>query len=487
LLAITESGSFCVCVAQLNFGIVVKEVLLSLTIAYYTDLLESGELTMKLEALAIAITLLIAIIAVMHSTINTGQKINIATISSSGSFQYINLVNESSNLISESFHLLVNEQLTLTCQRYFIENGIFSADEEAAACDIWMGHFDSLHRATELHTLNPKIICLLYRNIRTVWNPNNSVEYDSAQLQLFIDNDWILRDAAGDFVVDEEGSGYLVDVGNPAYQSWLAQWLKTYISRYGANGAFLDNCLASDEITWGTTQVPINPRTGVAWINQEWNNGVISTVNTVKAVLGDKMYVVGNGVWNGASWNNRLQYYQSLLLNANIDGIMSEGWISDYAKPLWYDETTWKKSVDMAVWINNNFLSKGQKLFVAVSYNAADGTVPSGCTLEQYALFSYASILLATVNSGNSLSYGSYMVNNYLQSLFRINIGTPINTYSIIPNTNVYTRDFTNVKVLVNPTDTAFNVNLNKQYLRDNILVSALTVQPHTGIILKTK
>jgi hypothetical protein len=437
---------------------------------------------MKLEALAITITLLIASL-VAYSTIstsqtaNTGQTINTAQIIySSGSFQYFNLVNESSNL--------VNEQLTLTTQRYFIENGIFSADEEAAVCDIWMGHFDSLHRATELHAVNPKIICLLYRNIRTVWNPNHSVEYDSAQLQLFIDNGWILKDGAGDFVIDEEGKGYLVDVGNPAYQSWLAQWLKTYISKYGANGAFLDNCLASDEITWGTTQVPINPRTGVAWINQEWNNGVISTVNTIKAVLGDTMYVVCNGVWNGANWNNRLQYYQSLLLNANIDGIMSEGWISDYTKPLWYDETTWKKSIDMAVWINNNFLSKGEKFFIALAYNAAEGTVPTGSHPDQYALFNYASQLLAASHSGNSLSYGPYLMNDYTQSLFKINVGTPTSNYSLIPNTHVYARDFSNVKVLVNPTNTAYEVNLPQEYILQGVSVSAVTVQPHTGILL---
>jgi hypothetical protein len=374
-----------------------------------------------------------------------------------------------------------------TILRHFTEQGTFSPEQEAAMSDFWSGHYDVLHRTVELHKLNPNMICLLYRNIRTVWRSNHPWEYDSHQLQQFADNGWVLKDPSGNFVVDENGYGYLVDVGSPEYQNWLAHWLKSYIDQYGANGAFLDNCLASNEIMWGSTQTPINPRTKLAWTNQEWHNAVISLINTVKEVLGDKVYVIGNGVWSGGNWNNRLQLYQNFLLNSSIDGVLSEGWISDYTESTWYDETEWKKSIDMAVWVNDNFLSRDNKFFIALCANVAEGTIPEGATAEQYALFGYASLLLAISNNGNVINYGTYLFNDYVQSLFRTKIGTPINAYSIIPNTHVYARDFTDAKVLVNPTNIAYAVNLNGEYLSNNGTVSSLTIQPNSGIILKTK
>jgi hypothetical protein len=412
----------------------------------------------KLLALGIALTLLIVISPMAYSANNSNSK----EILSSGTIE--------SN---------PDSQIKTTFLRHFIHEDSFSMAQIALGSDIWSAHYDYLYCVPELQTLNPNMTFLLYRNIRTVWGPNQRWEYNSTELQFFIRSGWVLKDANRNLVID--GDGYLVDVGNKAYQRWLAQWLKGYIEQYGANGTFLDNCLASTEILWGINQAPINPRTGFVWTDQEWHAAVISLVNEVKAALGNKKYVVGNGIFNGANWKNWLPSYQDLLLNSNIDGIMSEGWISDYS-PLWYDELTWKESIDMAVWINNNFLSKSGKLFFALSYNAAQGSVPSGATPEQHILFSYASLLLAASKDGNSLSYGSYLMN-----LFKVDVGAPVNSYSIIPNTHVYTRDFTNVKVLVNPTDATYSVNLYKQYFLDDIPLSSLTVQPHTGIILKTK
>jgi hypothetical protein len=175
------------------------------------------------------------------------------------------------------------------------------------------------------------------------------------------------------------------------------------------------------------------------------------------------------------------------LLNSSIDGVLSEGWISDYTESTWYDETEWKKSIDMAVWVNDNFLSRDNKFFIALCANVAEGTIPEGATAEQYALFGYASLLLAISNNGNVINYGTYLFNDYVQSLFRTKVGTPINAYSVIPNTHVYARDFTDAKVLVNPTNIAYAVNLNGEYLSNNGTVSSLTIQPNSGIILKTK
>jgi hypothetical protein len=377
------------------------------------------------------------------------------------------------------------KQQQIVILRHLIETWAFTA-EETSNSDIWSGHYDALCRVPELRALNPNIICLLYRNIRTVWGPNNIYEYNAAQLQLFMDKEWILKDENSNFVTDENGDGYFVDVGNSEYQNWLALWLEDYVLEYSANGVFLDNCLASSEIAWGCSQIPMNPRTNLPWTDDEWHDAVVSLANTVKTTLGENRIVFANGIFNGNNWINRLQYYQGLM-NSQIDGIMSEGWISDYSKTTWYDESTWKKSVDMAVWINDNFLSKENKFFIALCGNAAESTTPSGATLDQYALFSYASLLLAASNNGNTLNYGSFLIENRTQNLFKTEVGTPKNSYAIIQGTHIYTRDFTNIKVLVNPTDQTYTVNLNKEYYLNNNQVSTVVVQPHTGILLEIR
>ncbi len=347
-------------------------------------------------------------------------------------------------------------------------------EQIASNIDIWDGHYDVLRVGAEVKKINPDVKLFLYRNLRAVWNENHT-EYNAEELELFKQNDWILKDSTGNYVRDGD-VGFLVDVGNPDYRAWVANWYKSYAIAYNVSGVWLDNCLASREMLWGPIiGAPINPRTGFEWTDQEFFDAVVTIVNTVKSTLGPNICVMGNGIFNGNNWVWREAWYHSLLLNSSLDGIMSEAWVgnhttSEWDKEQWDNETVWLRSMDMAVWINKNFLSKGNKLFITLMLNAARNEVPDGNN-EKYALYTYASMLLAAYNDGNSLGYGSYFLNQQLQNLFKTNVGVPLTEYTIIPNTHVYSREFSLAKVYVNPSD--------KEYL-----VDGFSMKPYSGKIV---
>jgi hypothetical protein len=371
--------------------------------------------------------------------------------------------------------------------RAIFESASYSAQQIAQLTDLYICHVELGSKVQSIHKVRPDLICLLYRDIRAVKS--------SAERQTFLANGWILKDVSGTLIKSIDYGYYVVDVGNPAYQTWLANWVKTYINQYGYDGALLDDCLPSTEIMWSTTPTPaINPRTGKAWTALEFEQAVISIVNTIKNTIGNKL-VIGNVVYYGerffASYAN--QYYVDLFTKSRIDGVQSEGWIMALNPVGWYSESKWKASIDFVVWLENNFLNKGTpKMFLPIAQNAAPYEqsavgLPSGTTREQYVNYVFSSLLLGVKTNSSYLNFG-YAVDSYTQSLFNIDVGQPLGSYYMINGSHVYTRDYSKVKVLVNPTDTAYTISLNGGYknLDGTPTTSPFTLKLHTGIILRS-
>ena len=367
----------------------------------------------------------------------------------------------------------------LSCRRYLSEHWRGSPELYAEKADMYTCHLGAAEKVQQIKKIRPDLTCLLYRNIREVYQ-------SASEYQGFINNGWLLKDMNGNYIVTNYATNRMVDVGSSNYQQWLANWIKGYLDQYGFDGAYLDNCLPSRGMLWGLTSEPINPRTGKPWTDQEFKEAVITLVNKVKDTVAPKL-VIGNGIFNGeAFFGSRYQNYVELL-NSGIDGVMSEGWVSEWSSAEWYSEEEWLASIDFVVWLEDNFLPKG-KIFIPVCANAASGNLPLGCSKEQYAAYCYASLLLAARTSGaHYVNFYYYMVEDYPQSLFTIDVGTPSAKYYVVPGTHVYARDFTKSKVLVNPTSQPYTINLTGQYqtLNGTPITSPITLKPHTGTILK--
>jgi hypothetical protein len=378
-------------------------------------------------------------------------------------------------------------------KRALISGSYNSASFIASKADLYVCHYDSGWIVPQIHSLRPDLVVLLYRNLRAI--SENSPEW-----QLALNNNWILKDANGNFLYDVKiPSLFLVDKGNPSYQEWAAQWLKRYIDQYGFDGVYEDcsgypwigeNCFDSN--WWaGWAGVPVNPLTGNGYTDQEWRNAEISLANKIKSYIDSKL-LIQNGVFCGSFFFKRP--YSDILLQSRVDGTVSEGWMLDLNQAQWYTESQWQDAINFELWMGNNlFPQKSAGTFMAVCQNAAPldesaAFLPAGCTNSQYALFVYGSLLLGVTTTGDIyLNLGLYSDTYYVQNLHAIDVGLPTNDYYVISGTHVYTRDFTNAKVIVNPTNISYTAILGGTYQSTDgtSIGSSITVYPHTAVILK--
>jgi hypothetical protein len=355
---------------------------------------------------------------------------------------------------------------------------------------MYICHVEKASKIQQIHQIRPDLICLIYRNVR-------SVKGGSSEFQTALSNNWILKDANGILIYCQDFNEYIVDKGSPSYQTWVANLIKTNVDKYGANGVFADCTLypTIGEHCWGTNWKsgeagpPINPRTGQLYTDEEQKKAEIALINKIKDTIAPKL-VIGNGIFTGEKFFQR--DYDDILIGSKIDGVMSEAWLSTRGSSEWYSESKWLDSIEFVVWLENNFLKEG-KMFLPVSENAETNdqlkaVLPSGCTKEQYVTYCFSSLMLgATSSSSHYLNLGYYMPEDYPQSLFKIDFGNPQNSYYLVQGTHVYARDFSEIKVLVNPTYQSYHVSLSGQYetLDGQPVTSPITVNPHTGILLR--
>ena len=336
----------------------------------------------------------------------------------------------------------------------------------------------------QIHQKNPNTKCLLYRNMRTIYNY-------SAEWQTALENGWLLRDSSDALIYSTRyPENYMVDIGNQEYRDFIVQWLNNYFDLYHFDGVFADNCLAawSTEWWWGVTAQPINPRTGELYTTEELLNNEISFINYVKDRIGNKLWI-SNGIFHGHRFFKRQDNYMRVLTETSIDGFMSEGLFntgsSHTGSNEHYSEEKWKKSVDFVAWLQDNWLNQPGKIFCPHG-RCLPQHLPVDCTQEQTATFVFSSLLLGVNRSQNYLSLQGAMLLDEVQNLFKINLGIPKGNYYLIEGTHVYARDFTKIKVLVNPTDQPYSVYLDGYYeTLEGQIVSSVNAKPHTGLILK--
>jgi len=346
----------------------------------------------------------------------------------------------------------------------------------------------------QVKTIKPDFKALLYCNTRTA-DP-----LYTGRVELFAQNGWLLKDRYENYIRDDVG--WLVDVGNPAYQSYIANYLNTQINNLGYDGVYADNSLfwGASELFWGISVTPINPRTNQPWTDTEARGALVGLHKAIKSAIGSKLLCC-NGIWSGYRFYDHQSEYQEILLASPMDGFMSEGIWHPYVHSttnIWMSEQQWRESVQFLIWIQNHFLSgHPNKFYMPVCKLAFGNQVytnrPSGATREQMATYAFASTLLgAKVATANQIYLGvnseSDFCKQVMQPLYNAQIGTPTTDIFVVSGTHVYARDFSNGKVLVNPTDSSYTVNLGSPNFVNaatgQSVPQTITIPPHTGRVL---
>jgi hypothetical protein len=348
-------------------------------------------------------------------------------------------------------------------------------------------------KIAQVKTLKPSFKALIYWNMRSV----QDVSWMSEVWTACVNNGWFLLDSSRNRILTDVG--YLVDFGNPAYQAWIANYLKALMNSVSYDGIYGDNNLAwgTEEYFWGCSATPINPRTNHAWTDAEVRQAVINYHVAVKNAIGSKVLCC-NGIWSGYRFYDHQSAYQEILSASPLDGFMSESLWHPYvgsSSVIWMSETQWQQAVNFLILVQNNWLSgHSNRFYVPVAKLAyGDNThtpLPSGCTRAQMAKYAYASTLLGAETGQATQIYFSTFADSafelQMEQFYDAQIGAPTNDYYMVSRTHLYARDFSNGKVLVNPTSTNYAITLpsNTYWTYDGTPVTTLTVQAHTGTIL---
>jgi len=399
--------------------------------------------------------------------------------------------------------------------------GGLGSDRSWVGCwDLMQMHYEPAYlgdRPQAIKEYDPNIKVLLYRNVRAVYqnypqcDESHPLWPDCNELEFFRRNGWILKTAPsaehpeGEEIVSKDYSGNrMVTKGDPEYQEWVANWLKYWVDEKGFDGVLLDNGLhPSFENLWSTMGIdsgcnaqseclPVDPDTGENRSRDWWENyfydAQLSLTRKVKDMLPDKL-VIANGIWNGNHFfmENRQSKYADAILNGKLDGFMIEGWTSGGSD--FYTEEMWKKNINLIVWIENNVPQDK----IIIPMGAGWTGYPDDVSHDEFALYSFASLLLGASSDRHYLLQQpvgecglEHHCKDFTQNLHEIELGDLLNNYYMIEETHVYARDFSKVKVLVNPTDIPYDVSLGGDYeTLDGEIISSITMEPHTGAILK--
>jgi len=393
------------------------------------------------------------------------------------------------NNVIESYGVIDNSTLGFVVKRYTADAFFKDVDAETIAklFDMCQARPSAADKIQQVHEKRQDFVALLYRSIRVIYNYSD-------EWQMALDNNWILKDENGQLVYHKVyPTNYFADIGNLQYQKWVANWIKEKIDQYEFNGVFADVSLFPRVSMhfWNASALAINPRTGEFWKDEEVAQALMEVHKEIKSAIGSKL-LVANGINQGMHfWNNYNQYMKFLSSDSPLDGVMSEGIWYQY-DGAWMSEEEWLESLDLLVFIQDNFLKdKPERIFIPLlkleSTLRNPYALPINSSKEQMVKYAFASTLLGVKNNQNYMGFFADMnsTTQFIQPLYNIDLGAPLNDYYRITNTSVYTRDFSKGKVLVNPTSDSYIIDLHGIFKTMNgEFVSEIAVDKHTGVLL---
>ncbi len=324
-----------------------------------------------------------------------------------------------------------------------------------------------------VRAINPDILIFNYQQGPDTWTTqdgeaplvlNNIARYNDAlghsMGNLNTDNpDFFLLNASGERIHTYfKDYRYLLDFGSADFQAyWMEATENDIVDQpWRPDGVFIDNC----QPTWGGgywCELPAKYPTDAQWTpaSLSWH-----------AALSAGLHARGMLVWTNTDHVASAAGYAAwLAIDANPDhpdwinseGTFCHGWGSYSCT--WYNETKWKRQVDIMV----NMQNSGAGIFSHVNMaEGATGTDNYGKPVTYWDALWYAmsSYLLGRNDvRGNDVFFFSNSVDRYYKLYWydeydRIDLGASLGTYTmnVYGGRNIYWREFENGYVYVNPT-----------------------------------
>lgn len=331
----------------------------------------------------------------------------------------------------------------------------------------------SRHQINYLHKKNSQIKILKYMNVGHVFEKTPEFE------EVKNNTAWFTVDINNKRVKTRQSQGFVMDPGNKGYQGWLAHKNRYYIN-LGYDGIHADAFYFPPFPPYSTyyTAQPVNPKTGKGYDLAEWLNVKDNLLRFLKNDLGSKLLTV-NGYMNGRAY----QRFRPGGLIDIADGVLIEGFVrwpfdklSDFRS-----EADWKKDIDLL----RNLSARGKLIIAETQFLQGQENEALANQIKMYAFTSY----LLGANGQSYFEFNTLNPSNMWQNgslpfkYYNLDIGEPLGEYYL--KNNVYQRDFSDGKVLVNPKTEAHVLQLERNYRTlDHKRVSVIKVTPHSGVIL---
>jgi hypothetical protein len=307
----------------------------------------------------------------------------------------------------------------------------------------------------QLHTWNPNLVVLHYD--LGPYTIKDSALYNDLMAN---HREYFARDKNGNLITVKAVSGSpafpkntLMDQGNPGWQAVHAQRAKDLVDRYGFDGSYVDS-MGSGPFTGTTTGQPMNPRTGAVYTPDQWLKDGGDDLSAVKAAIGANKFLFSSGLVNGPAYVKNTHY----LSDSASDGIMTDSWMRlASAAPTAYPALkTFQANLDMVEALQN----KGKSFFGWTKvWN-------SSSTPEQTAAwntFAEASLLLVKASHAYYQFDPAFKVDRTTvwYPAMQAKLGAASGHYAYDAATGVYSRDFANGRVTVNPAAHTASISVN--------------------------
>ncbi len=264
-----------------------------------------------------------------------------------------------------------------------------------------------------------------------------------------LSNGWLLKDSAGNYLVNSTFGSYCADVGSASYQqAWISNVLSYLAGHQGVDGIFIDNTVMDPKADCGAYPV-LYPTTSA------WETAQLSFVKAVYSALHAKGYYLALNAGSYKSGDTTYSDGTSTIdwwkqLGPYADGLMDENYAEASNDTLRATGTAWYQQWDG--W--QRLLGVAQNLgddFIGLEENAATDTAAM--------TYGKASFLLEWNGGGSVFIYraGSTDPTN---SAWTTDIGTP--TAAKVQVGVGWERGFTGGTVLENPSPSVsqtFTVN----------------------------
>ncbi len=317
---------------------------------------------------------------------------------------------------------------------------------------------------------NPSLKILMYD--RPPATNTNASDYR------YLDNreTWWVHDAKGSRMHEAGGQGregWLLHIGNSDYRLYEQAKIVKTVTNYAYDGVFLDVSIPYYVQYREWLDKNDLPTTAPASIVAGWPDWIGSFHQELHPLLADRLHIFNSWPPVPGRYEEYEAWFDAVV--GIVDGAQMDGFCYNRSEAWSLDKWTYQMQVA------KRLIAASKVTLLKAPMDNLGGNLPKLHSAQRYCFGSY----LLVADGRYALFRNPDEADNtyWNDRLFMAAIGTPLGPYFAVGP--VFRRDFTNGAVVVNPSSSAYTIELGEEFSRLNGSSRAsVTVNPQDGVIL---